>query len=295
MRLCRYDDNRLGLVEGTEIIDVTPALEALPSVRWPVPPGDLLIRHLDRVRDAAERLKGKAPRRPVESVRLLSPVANPTKIPAAPVNYLKHLAEAEADPATFHAHHLKKIEEVGLFLKATSSVVGPAEGVRLRHLDRRNDHELELAVVIGRTADRVSRGDAMSYIAGYTIGFDMSVRGPEERSLRKSIDSYTVLGPWLVTSDEIADPASLELELTVNGECRQKANTRDLVIGIPRLIEWASSYYALHPGDVILTGTPEGVGPVKPGDVMVARIEGIGEMRVPVAAAASPDENGRTA
>lgn len=285
MRLCRYDDNRLGLIEGGDVIDVTPALETLPAARWPLPPGDLLIRHLDRVREAAERLKPKAPRRPLAEARLLSPVANPTKIPAAPVNYRKHLAEAQADPATFHAHHLKQIEEVGLFLKATSSLVGPSEGVRLRHLDRRNDHELELAVVIGRTADRVSRNEAMSCIAGYAIGFDMTVRGPEERSLRKSIDSYTVLGPWLVTADEIADPANLELELSVNGERRQKANTRDLVIGIPRLIEWASSYYTLHPGDVILTGTPEGVGPVKPGDVMVARIEGIGEMRVPVAAA----------
>jgi len=94
-----------------------------------------------------------------------------------------------------------------------------------------------------------------------------------------------VLGPWLVTADEIADPANLDIEIAVNGERRQKANTRDLVIGIPRLIEWASSYYTLHPGDVILTGTPEGVGPVKPGDVMTARIEGIGEMRVTVTAA----------
>jgi 2-keto-4-pentenoate hydratase/2-oxohepta-3-ene-1,7-dioic acid hydratase in catechol pathway len=286
MRLCRFDDDRLGLAEGDEIIDVTSALATvLPAVRWPVPAGDLLVRHLGDVRQEIRRLATNAPRYRLAGVRLLSPVANPTKIAAAPVNYLKHLAEAEADPATFHAHHLKRIEEVGLFLKATSSLVGPSEGVRLRHLDRRNDHEVELAVVIGRTADRVSQEEALSHVAGYAIGLDMTVRGPEERSMRKSIDSYTVLGPWLVTADEIADPANLDIEIAVNGERRQKANTRDLVIGIPRLIAWASSYYTLCPGDVILTGTPEGVGPVKPGDVMTARIEGIGEMRVPVTAA----------
>jgi 2-keto-4-pentenoate hydratase/2-oxohepta-3-ene-1,7-dioic acid hydratase in catechol pathway len=285
MRLCRYDDNRLGLVEGDEVVDVTPALEVLPAVRWPVPPGDLLIRHLPAVRDAAARLRETGARRKVDEVRLLSPVANPTKLPAAPVNYLKHFAEAQADVATFHQQHLKKIEEVGLFLKATSALVGPSEGVRLRHLGRRNDHELELAVVIGRTADRVSREDALDYVAGYAIGLDMTVRGPEERSLRKSIDSYAVLGPWLVTADEIPDPARLEIALEVNGEPRQAANTQDLVIPIPRLIEWASAYYTLHPGDVIFTGTPEGVAPVKPGDVITGRIEGIGEMRVPVSAA----------
>src|SRR5690349_9313643 len=119
MRLCRFDDDRLGLAEGDDIIDVTSALgTVLPAVRWPVPAGDLLVRHLDDVRHEIHRLATNAPRYRLAGVRLLSPVANPTKIAAAPVNYLKHLAEAEADPATFHAHHLKRIEEVGLFLKA---------------------------------------------------------------------------------------------------------------------------------------------------------------------------------
>lgn len=285
MHLCRFDDNRLGVVEGNDIVDVTPALDLLPSVRWPVPQGDLLIAHLPQIADAAARLKATGRRRPIGSARLLSPVANPTKIAAAPVNYRKHLAEAAADPATFYAHHVRKIEETGLFLKATSSLVGPSEGVRLRHLDRRNDHEVELAVIIGRVADRVVARDALACIAGYAIGLDMTVRGPEERSMRKSSDSYTVLGPWLVTADEIADPATLDIALSVNGEPRQKANTRDLLLGIPRLIEWASHYYTLHPGDILLTGTPEGVGPVVPGDEMVASIAGIGAMRVAVTTA----------
>jgi len=112
----------------------------------------------------------------------------------------------------------------------------------------------------------------------------MTVRGPEERSLRKSVDTYSVLGPWMVTSDELKDPTNLGFELTVNGETRQKANTRDLVLGVAELIEYASAFYTLNPGDVIYTGTPEGVGPVVPGDTIVAQFDQIGTMQVAVGA-----------
>lgn len=285
MRICRFNHDKLGLVQGDEILDISAALEALPTHRWPVPQADPLIAALPRVMQAALDLAPNAKRLPLASVTLNSPVSYASKLPAAPVNYLKHMAEARGDPATFHAHHLKRIEEVGLFLKASSSLVGPGDGVALRHLDRRNDHELELAVVIGKTADRVPVASALDYVAGYAIGLDMTVRGPEERSLRKSIDSYSVLGPWLTTADEVPDPANLDIELHVNGELRQRANTRDLVIGIPQLISWASSYYTLLPGDVIFTGTPDGVGPVVPGDVISARIDKVGQMDVRVRAA----------
>jgi hypothetical protein len=107
--------------------------------------------------------------------------------------------------------------------------------------------------------------------------------GPEERSFRKSPDSYTVLGPWLVTSDELTDPSQLGFTIAVNGEIRQEANTDDLILGVSDLVEWASSFYTLHPGDVILTGTPQGVGPVRPGDALVAKMEKIGQMQVDVA------------
>ena len=100
--------------------------------------------------------------------------------------------------------------------------------------------------------------------------------------MRKSVDTYTVLGPWLVTADEIGDPADLELAIDVNGESRQRANTRDLILGIPELIAFASSFYTLFPGDILLTGTPEGVGPIRAGDIMHARIERIGGMSVSV-------------
>jgi 2,4-diketo-3-deoxy-L-fuconate hydrolase len=282
MRLCRFDENRLGIVEGDTVCDVSAALAELPSVRWPLPPGDLLCSHLESLRPALERARARGPRRPASEVRLQAPVANPMKICAAPVNYLRHLREAEADPATFSREHVRKIHETGLFLKATSAVVGASDGVSLRKTDRRTDHEIELAVVIGKRADRVTREAALGFVAGYCIGLDITLRGPEERSLRKSIDSYCVLGPWLVTADEIPDPAQLALELRVNDEPRQAANTRDLIIDVPGLIELASSFYTLHPGDVILTGTPEGVAPIFPGDRMTARIERIGSMQVHV-------------
>ncbi|HSG64940.1 MAG TPA: fumarylacetoacetate hydrolase family protein, partial [Gammaproteobacteria bacterium] len=211
-----------------------------------------------------------------------SPVANPTKIIGAPVNYAKHLDESRTDRGIHFDRDIKSIDYYGLFLKANSSLVGPSEGVALRFTDRRNDHEVELVAVIGRTADRVRREEALSYVAGYTVGLDMTVRGTEARSFRKSIDTYTVIGPWLVTADEVGDPGNLDLELSVNGERRQKSNTRFLIYDVPRLIEYASSFYTLYPGDLIMTGTPEGVGPVRAGDVVVASVEKIGSMTVEI-------------
>jgi 2,4-didehydro-3-deoxy-L-rhamnonate hydrolase len=285
MRLCRFDDNRLGVVIGEDVHDVTPVIARLPAQRWPLRQGDPLIAALGELRPHIEAEALRAPARRLAQVKLLSPVANPSKIVAAPVNYRRHLEEARADAEIHFQKQVEEIQRVGLFLKATSALVGPSEGVALRYLDRRNDHEVELALVIGKAANRVRAADWRGFVAGYAIGLDMTIRGPEERSLRKSVDSYCVLGPWLVTADEVADPTQLGLSITVNGEPRQKANTKDLVLGLGTLIELASSFYTLLPGDIILTGTPEGVGPVRPGDVMEAAIEGIGAMRVEVRAA----------
>ena len=282
MRLCLFDDNRLGLVQGELVHDVSAALNALPTGRYPLPRHDLLVGALPELRAPILALAGQVPGVPVASVRLRPPVANPGKIVAAPVNYRKHLEEAEADPATFHAAHVRKIEETGLFLKANSSLAGASDTLRLVQPERRTDHEVELAAIIGTRCKDVTRETAMSHVAAYSIGLDITIRGPEERSMRKSPDGYTVLGPWMVTADEIADPAALDLSLDVNGEPRQRANTRDLLLDIPELIVFASRFYTLEPGDIILTGTPEGVGPIRPGDVMQAAIGGIGAITVRV-------------
>ncbi len=287
MRFCRFDEGRLGVVEGDHVRDVTAALDVLPSYRYPLPEHDVLVAHLDKVAARARAIAAEAPSFPLAAVRLLSPVANPGKIVAAPVNYTKHLDEVRGDAALHHNNpgHTRTIHNAGVFLKASSSLVGPVEGVAVRRNDRRTDHEVELAFVIGRRADRVSAPEALQYVAGYAIGLDITIRGSEDRSFRKSADTYTVLGPWLVTADEIPDPGVLDLQLQLNGEVRQRSNTRNLILGVPQLIELASSFYTLHPGDIVLTGTPEGVSPLEPGDRVVATIEGIGSMQVAVRAA----------
>src|SRR5256885_1026679 len=242
MKICRYDDNRLGLVAEDGIRDVSAVLAKLPRVRYPFPRHDALIAHLDELRpqidQAARNAKPMAP----ERVKLLSPVANPGKIIAAPVNYTKHLQEALADKGIHHGNLVHEIHKAGMFLKAPSSLVGPGEGVKLVHTDRRNDHEVELAVVIGKKVRNVSASEAPGCIAGYCIGLDMTIRGPEERSLRKSPDTYCVLGPWLTTPDEVPDPGQLALSIKVNGETRQDAHTSDLILKVPELIAWGSSF-----------------------------------------------------
>ena len=284
MRLCRFDDNRLGIVDGESVRDVTSALDVLPQVRYPLPKHDPLIAHLPQVLTRAQSLATSTAPLPVAERMFLSPVASPGKLVAAPVNYHAHLDEVRADKALHQNNpaHTVTIHTAGLFLKATSSLVGPGEGVVIRKPDRRTDHEVELAVVIGKEGSNIPRTDAMGYIAGYTIGLDITIRGSEDRSFRKSVDTHSVLGPWLVTADEISDPGDLDLEIAVNGEQRQKSNTSRLILGVPELIELASSFYTLYPGDVIFTGTPEGVSPIEAGDEIVATIERIGTMRVRV-------------
>ncbi|HZV74215.1 MAG TPA: fumarylacetoacetate hydrolase family protein [Conexibacter sp.] len=291
MRVCRYNGDRLGvaLVEEGVVADVTGALEVLPVVRWPPAPGDQLVRELPAVREAIERLLPVAPRVALDAVELQSPVANPSKVIGAPLNYARHQQEVGEQVAIHANTHASRfdgfatpIDKLGLFLKAGTSLVGPSAGVRLAQTGRRTDHEVELAVVIGRQAADVAPQDALGLVAGYCIGLDMTVRGPEGRSFRKSPDSYTVLGPWLVTADEVPNPDALAISLHVGDELRQRASTADLIVDVRELIALASRWYTLYPGDVILTGTPEGVGPVRAGDVMTAELEGVGLMRVPV-------------
>ncbi|HEU4352167.1 MAG TPA: fumarylacetoacetate hydrolase family protein [Burkholderiales bacterium] len=283
MKVCRFDNDRLGLVEGSEVLDVSDALAAIQPPKWPYRHGDALIAHLPAVLEKAKVLAADAARRPLSAVRLRPPVANPSKIVNAPINYQAHIDEAKRDQGIAHGREIKTIADWGLFLKSPSSLAGAGDGIKLRFRERRNDHEVELAVVIGREANRVGRASALDYVCGYSIGLDMTLRGPELPSFRKSIDTYSVLAPWLVTRDEVPDPGNLELWLTVNGEPRQRSNTSRMVYDVPRLIEYATSFYTLYPGDLIFSGTPEGVGPVKPGDEIRAGIERIGEFAIRVA------------
>jgi 2-keto-4-pentenoate hydratase/2-oxohepta-3-ene-1,7-dioic acid hydratase in catechol pathway len=284
MKICRFDDSRLGLIsaDGQSVADITEIIADLPLVAWPRSNVDPLIARLPELRGKIEALGRSASWFPVERVALRSPVTNPSKLVAAPVNYRAHIDEANADQGINFGKTIKSIDEYGLFLKASSSIVGPADGVRLPPLDRRVDHEVELVAIIGKEGFRIPRDRALAHVGAYAIGLDMTVRGPEDRSWRKSFETFAVIGPWLVTADEIPDPGNLGLRLTVNGSLRQSANTSALIFDVPRLVEYASSTYTLYPGDVIMTGTPEGVGPVAPGDLLECYIEKIGTMRVPI-------------
>ncbi|SDA92051.1 2-keto-4-pentenoate hydratase/2-oxohepta-3-ene-1,7-dioic acid hydratase (catechol pathway) [Pseudomonas sp. NFACC15-1] len=282
MKLCFFNNSQLGLVEGNNVIDVSAVLESIATPSYPLPSYDLYIAALEELKPKINSIKQNSKHYKTSEIYFHSPVLNPGKIIAAPVNYLAHLNEAIADTATFSRAHVREIQETGLFLKATSSLVGQNKGVSINFPERRTDHEIELVAIIGKSGKNISADNALSYVAGYSVGLDITIRGPEERSLRKSLDSYTVLGPWLVTSDEVDTPHDLSMHLTVNDEDRQIANTKDLIMNVAELIEFASKFYTLEPGDLIYTGTPHGVGEIRGGDVVSAHIAQIGTLTVSV-------------
>lgn len=210
-----------------------------------------------------------------EASQLGPPVPRPGKILGAPVNYLDHRDEMKVEHT---------VAGLGFFLKSPSSITGPSGSVRLPFPGRRTDQEAELGVVIGRTAERVSRERALDHVFGYTCLVDVTVRGTEERSTRKSFAGFTPIGPWITTADEIPDPTDLRLRGWVNGELRQDTSTSRMVYGVAELIEFMSTVVPLEPGDVIATGTPAGVGPVVGGDVISVDLDRVGTLEVPVLA-----------
>ena len=268
MRLCRFDNDRLGLVEHGTVRDVTAALDELPACRYPFPTHDVMMAELGKVVGARHGDPSERAGRPAGERETPEPGGQPGEDHRGTGELPEAYGRVKGD-TQIHAGnpaHTLTIQKAGLFLKATSSLAGAGEGIAACKPDRRTDHEVELVAVIGRPARHVSRAAALRYVAGYCIGLDVSIRGSEDRSFRKSPDSYSVLGPWLVTADDIPDPGVLDLQISVNGTLRQKSNTRYLILGVPELIELASSFYTLYPGDVIFTGTPEGVSPIQAGD-----------------------------
>jgi 2,4-diketo-3-deoxy-L-fuconate hydrolase len=287
MKLCRFDEDRLGVVVGDMVHDVSAVQDEIrKSARYDMK-GDAVIAALPTWRPRLEEAAKKAPGKPLSSVKLLSPVARPSKTMAAPTNYKKHIEEMRSRtdlPREATQRQPPDIGKAGIFLKSNSSIVGPSEGIPIRFLDRTNEHEIELVAIIGKQGTNIPKDKAKDYIAGYTLGLDMTCRGGEDRSFRKSIDGYSVLGPWFVTADEIPNPDDLKITLTNNGELKQTAETKDLIYDVSRLIEFASSFYTLYPGDVYYTGTPQGVSPVKPGDVLRGECAQVGAFEIKVRA-----------
>jgi 2-keto-4-pentenoate hydratase/2-oxohepta-3-ene-1,7-dioic acid hydratase in catechol pathway len=287
MKLCRYDDDRLGVVVGDQVHDVTAAQAEIRASTPYTAKVDPVIAALPAWRGRIEKMAAAVQGKPISQVNLLPPVARPPKILAAPTNYGKHIEEMQKfrDTIPGLSRFSPDIEKAGIFLKSNTSLVGPSEGIPMRFPDRRNDHEAEIVVVIGKQGSDIPKEKAWDYIAGYALGLDMTARGQEDRSFRKSIDGYTVLGPWFVTADEIANPADVPFNLHVNAEKRQESNTSFLIFDIPKLIEFASTFYTLYPGDLYYTGTPEGVGPVKPGDwIRLNSLPQFGELKIQVRA-----------
>jgi 2-keto-4-pentenoate hydratase/2-oxohepta-3-ene-1,7-dioic acid hydratase in catechol pathway len=281
VKLCRFD-NRYGLVGKDGIVDITSFVGTGSGV------GDPLVEAIPALRRlGAEATQGRA-RLNAADIALLSPVGRPTKILAAPNNYKAHLEEMRKTSFGTNAAMANTLTDAGHFLKATTSLVGPSEGIAQRFLDRRTDHEVEAVVVIGTVIDRpVTAGEALNFVAGYSVGLDITLRGSEERSVRKSIDTYTVLGPFLVTIDEVPDLSALKMQLSVNGAVRQSTLLSDMLFGAAEQVAYASKFYTLYPGDLIYTGTPSGVGPIRPGDVIDADIETIGAFQIRVRAFAA--------
>jgi 2-keto-4-pentenoate hydratase/2-oxohepta-3-ene-1,7-dioic acid hydratase in catechol pathway len=288
VKLAIFDERRLGVVTPDErsIVDVTalvPWYDPDPLSGW----WRRLCRDFSTV---APRLSAaRSPARPLDAVRLGPPVLNPGKVIACAVNYKEHAAEMrDGILARTGTDRAAWILEFDVFLKAPSSVVGPADAIVLPEKPLREGreihHESELTFVIGSGGSHIAETEAHAHVLGYTIGLDITERGAGDRSRRKSWDTFTPLGPWITTADKV-DPGDLEIRLEIGGTLRQSANTRDLVVGIPGIVAYASSIMRLEPGDVIMTGAPQGVGEIHDGDIVETTIRGLGRLRLPVRAA----------
>jgi len=281
MKWLTFDDDgttRHGYVEGDEIV-VTGD-------------GDL---------SAVVRGEGGATagaRRPLEDLRVLAPLLTPGKVIAVAANYQEHVKEAGAQARD------QKTATPRLFLKPDTSITGPGAPVVLNPITSQLDWEVEIAVVIGTRSQDVSVADALSHVFGYTTSNDISARSLDlgvERDGEawtgffdwlegKWLDGSAPMGPYLVTADEVPDPQDLELTLELNGRVMQHGSSTDMVHTVAELVSFSSRLMTLNPGDVILTGTPSGVGAttgvfLKPGDSVVAEVQGLGSLTTPIVAA----------
>lgn len=282
MRVCVFDDGLIGALanDGT-VVDLTDLLPPHTSVGERM---NSLIAGWPELKAAAAGRVAQGGGKAEASVTLRAPQPRPRNLFAAPVNYHKHQQEMGGENGVYADRKILTAEVRKGFLKAVTSIVGPDGAIELPWDDRRFDHEAEIGVIIGRTASRVCAEDALDYVFGYTPLMDITLRGEEDRSFRKSFDTFTPIGPYIVTSEDVPDPENLDFWLTVNGEERQRSNTSYLIYGIAKLIEVYSEVMTLQPGDIIATGTPEGVGQILPGETVVLTIPELGELSMPVVA-----------
>ena len=300
MKLAHYRRNgetRVGLVNSGLVFDVLDAAKTLGLAlhNEPITIDRLLSDGgVESLQPAEEKITRACVGVPVETVKLLSPILNPEKILLLAVNYLSHSKEQNVKPPT----------EPYLFTKFRNALIGPGDSILIPKMSKKVDWEVELAVIIGRAGKYIARKDAMNHVAGYAISNDVSFRDfqfgtqlPDGKTTLglnwvkgKGLDSSFPLGPWLVTKDEIPDPHKLEISLSVNGKRKQRSNTSDMVFKIDSVIEYVSAGITIKPGDIISTGTPQGVAAftgepfLKDGDIVEGAIDRIGILRNPVKA-----------
>lgn len=274
MKLVSFGGDRVGLIDNDrkDVVDITPLLGEAPHF----PPMNMVraIANFPEVIEGLQRSRGSLNVHALDAVELEAPISWPNKFVAFPANYQDHIEEMSSrNRSTVN----------GFFLKANSSIIGPQSQITLPMLPGYEvHHECELAVIIGQGGRHISPESALDHVFGYTCLVDVTVRGSQERVMRKSYDTFAPLGPWITTKDEVPDADALDLQLSVNGEVRQRANTRDLLLNVPSMISLVSSVSTLYPGDVIATGTPAGVGPLREGDTVSIRIESVGSMSLQV-------------
>jgi 2-keto-4-pentenoate hydratase/2-oxohepta-3-ene-1,7-dioic acid hydratase in catechol pathway len=283
MKLARFDAGtgpRIGIVNGNSLVDIAARGSAYTSMGQIIAAGDAA---LDEFRELVASVE---PTHELDGVRLLAPIERPGKYLAIGMNYAKHLEEADRLGVARSKHQV-------WFNKQTSCLSGPFDPIE-PGVTQQLDYEVELGLVIGRSAKSVSAEDAYSHIFGYFVANDVSARDWQFHSptftMGKSFDTHGPIGPWIVTRDEIDDPQNLHLRCYVNGEQRQANNTANMIHGIAQQIEYLSTAFTLEEGDLIATGTPEGVGVgrepqvfLQPGDVVRCEVEGIGAIENTVA------------
>lgn len=291
MKICHYNNNEAGVVVDDKVYPIGDALIKAGLARN----GYTMLEVIDALAnnpaaiECAENAAQGAGSVPLGSVKLLAPIQNPGSLWAAAANYRAHQAEMITRMGSEGRQNKSKDELMAeFFLKTTSSIIGPGDTVILPKISKLVDFECELCAVIGKRARRVGEDQALDYVFGYTMCWDISQRDPwgkgmqNTRNIRKGFDTFTALGPWIVTRDEIDEPQNLSIKVLQNGKEVMTAHTSDMICGLREHIRFLTSCLTLRPGDLITTGTPAGVSKLSDGDHLKGTIEKIGSMELHV-------------
>ncbi len=293
MKICHYNNHQAGVVVGNKVVNIGENLIKAGLARQ----GYTMLEIIDALannpkamqiaKDAESSTSGED----LLSVKLLAPITNPGSLWAAAANYYAHRAEMVDRMGSANKEIKNKDDLMAeFFLKTTSSIIGPGDAIILPKISKLVDFECELCAVIGKRARKVSEEQSLDHVFGYTICWDISQRDPwgkgmhNTRNIRKGFDTFSALGPWIVTRDEIDEPQNLSIKVLQNGKEAMVAHTSDMICGLREHIRFLSGCLTLRPGDLITTGTPAGVSKLNPGDHLHGTIEKIGSMELHVKA-----------